>query len=406
MLVIRLSARCSTCRPQFAVETFESKLAQATSPAARDLLGAIGLVVDNKGQTLYHHAAGYQSLDDDSPPLDPDSTVALYSAGKLITHIAALQFIDRGVIQLDEPISRYIPEIGSLPVITSGPDGEPFALRPPTKEITMHHLLLHTSGLSDDAVPVIAKYLASDAPKPATKEDDDYTIKRFSLPLIFEPGEGFAYGASIHWLQLLVKRLSGNPRFGEHIYKNVFEPLGMSSSTYLPRDRADVWGRRLQMVSREGSKLIPDDDATQGLMCSVSDMGKLLSDLISPSPKLLKPESIELLFSGQLSGSALENLHANHENYAFCAGKPGSLGPPAVNWSAAGLVVEEELPLSKLPRGTVIWDGMAKTIWAMNRDRGIAMFWAVQHLPYDDGKVDELAMSFMNSIWAHYNEIE
>jgi CubicO group peptidase (beta-lactamase class C family) len=338
-------------------------------------------------------------LDADSPPLDPDSTIVLSSAGKFITHIAALQLVERGSIGLDEPIYEHIPELESLPLITRGTVDKPFTLRPPTNKITLRHLLLHTSGLSSPDVSLVDEYLASDASKPEFKDDAPFIVKNFSIPLIFEPGEGFAYGYSIHWTQLLVTRLTGS--FLQYIQEHIFNPLGMTSSTYMPRDSADIWSRRLRMVERQGDELVPADDASQGLVCSMSDMGAILSNLTSPSPTLLKQEHIDLLFTGQLapSSAALEDLRNNHENYAFCAGMPGDAGPPSVNWTAAGLVAENELPLSRMPRGTVTWEGMPNVLWAMNREKGLGMFFATQLLPIGDRTANELAVTFMRNAW-------
>ena len=355
--------------------------------------------LNRPGNILYHHAAGYQSLDADAPTLDPDSTIVLASAGKFITHIAALQLVERGAIRIDEPVYQHIPELGCLSLITRGTSDEAFILRPPTKKITLRHLLLHTSGLADPTVPLVSEYLASDAAKLDFKDDAPFIVKNFSLPLVFEPGEGFAYGYSIHWTQLLVTRLTGS--FITHVQEHIFDPLGMMSSTFRPRDSAEIWDRRLRMVEREGNKLVPADDASQGLVCSMSDMGALLSDLISSSSKLLKREHIDLLFTGQLapSNAALTDLRGCHENYAFCAGKSRSTGPPSVNWSAAGLVVEDELPLSEMPKGTVTWEGMPNVLWAMNREKMLGMFFATQLIPVGDERANELAVTFMRDAW-------
>ncbi|KAK0719327.1 beta-lactamase/transpeptidase-like protein [Lasiosphaeris hirsuta] len=364
------------------MKTFEDDLARATAPETRDMLGAIGLVVNSRGNTLYHHASGLQSLAADAPPLHPDSAVALGSAGKFITHVAALQQVERGAIGLDDPIERYLPELSSLPLISRDAAGQPFQVRPPTNKITLRHLLLHTSGLSHPDDELVGEYLAGDSTrKPTVAEDAPLIVKIFSIPLIFEPGEGFCYGCSIHWTQLLVGRIAGGSGFTQYIQENIFDPLGMTSSTYTPRDKPDIWNRRLRMVEREGEKLLPADDEAQGLMCSVSDVGRVLGDLISPSPKLLSEQkSIEILLTGQLqpSSASLAQLRSDQDNYKFCAG-PSVPSPPLVNWSAAGLVVEGgTLPLSGMPVGTVTWEGMPNVLWAANRERGLAMFFATQ----------------------------
>lgn len=362
------------------------------------------------GGVLYHHASGRQSLDTDALPLNPDSTIALASAGKFLTHVAALQLVENGEISLDEPVYKYLPELELIPLVSRGEPGgdQPLFVRRPANEITLRHLLLHTSGLSDPEVPLVGEYLASNTvEKPKIAEDADPIVKHFSIPLIFEPGEGFAYGHSIHWTQLLVKRLSDAGNFVKRIQEHIFAPLSMTSSTYAPQANADIWNRRLRMVERDGDRLIKADDASQGLTCSMLDFGAILSDLVSPLPKLLGQQGhIDLLFAGQFapSSAAMNDLRANHENYAFCAGTPtAETGAPLLNWSAAGLVVEnEELPLSHMPRGTVTWEGMPNVLWAMNREKGLAMFFATQLLPVGDKKANELALEFMSDAWSKF----
>jgi CubicO group peptidase (beta-lactamase class C family) len=242
--------------------------------------------------------------------------------------------------------------------------------------------------------------LDSDCAKLEYQEDAPTIVKNFFIPLVFEPGEGFAYGYSIHWTQLLITRLTGN--FVNCIQEHIFNPLGMTSSTYRPRDSAHIWNRRLRMVEREGNKLVPADDASQGLVCSMLDMAAILGDLVSPSPRLLKQEHIDLCFKGQfeLSSASLRDLRGDHDNYAFCAGRPGNTDSPEVNWSASGLVVEEEeLPLSCMPKGTVTWEGMPNVIWAMNREKGLGMFFATQLKPVGDEIANELAIKFMRNAW-------
>lgn len=414
------------------MESFEAKLAQATAPnEIEGILGAIGLVINAKGMVqspssgicdicgqsdnmagdvLYHHASGRQSLDTDALPLDPNSTIALASAGKFITHVAALQLVENGKISLDEPVYKYLPELQPLPLVIRGgvADNQSLLVRKPANDITLRHLLLHTSGLSDPEVPLVGEYLASATiEKPRIAEDADPLVKHFSIPLIFEPGEGFAYGHSIHWTQLLVKRLSDGGNFVKHIQDHVFAPLSMTSSTYGPQANADIWKRRLRMVERDGDRLIPADDASQGLTCSMLDFGAVLSDLVSPLPRLLgQKRHLDLLFAGQLapSSASMHDLRGNHENYGFCAGTPtAESGAPLLNWSAAGLVVEDgELPLSRMPTGTVTWEGMPNVLWAMNRQKGLGMFFATQLLPVGDKKANELALEFMSGAWSKF----
>jgi len=328
----------------------------------------------------------------------------LASAGKFITHIAALQCVERGLTTLDEPVYSHLPELGNLKVISQnqGPDASarPFLLRFPTKNITLRHLLSHSSGIVQECTPLIQKWRASNSEEPKANyspymdfQAKDYrpNEEAFSTPLLFEPGEGWMYGASLDWTSLLVSRLT-NQTLGKYIRENIFNPLGMASSLYDPQNYPEISSRILQMVRREGDSLLPANYPLRELVSSVSDLGNLLSDLMSPSSKLLKE-------GFALSSSALSYIRHDTENYAAPAGIPPTQMEAPVNHSLAALVVEEELSLSHIPAGTVTWNGMPNVIWAMNREKGLGIIFATQLLPVDDEKTVDLAMAFMRGVW-------
>lgn len=328
--------------------------------------------------------------------------MVLGSAGKFVTNIAALQLVESGIISLDETIYEYLPELKKLPLIRRGNGDEPFTISPSAQTLTLRHLLLYTSGISSHSEALISDYFASDCAKLELEEDAHGIVKRFSIPLIFEPGEGFAYGYSIYWTQLVITRLAGD--FEKYLQDNIFGPLGMVSSICKRQDNPVVWNRRLRMVERKGDKLVHTEDASQALACSMLDMGSILGDLISPSPRLLRQEHIDLLFTGQFAptSQALKDLREFDGNYAFCAGKPGNAGPPSVNWSPAGLVIERELALSGIPKGSVVWEGMPNVLWAMNREKGLAMFFGTQLIPVGDEVANDLALTFMREAWSKF----
>ncbi|KAJ7364399.1 beta-lactamase family protein [Mycena albidolilacea] len=383
------------------MDAFEKTLADATNPSNRDLLGAVGLVVDGAGTVLYHHAAGNQSLASSAPPLDPDSTFTLRSAGKCYSP------------------RRMIPELDTLQVIEAS-DGElGFALRPPASKITLRHLLTHTSGLGGGDEPLVELWRASPAgaAHAAATADAHIIVKNFAHPLLFDPGvAGFCYGGSAYFTTLLLIRLlaaqTPAQTIAEYIQKDIFEPLGMASSTLAPQARADVLGKLLPLVRRtpEGT-LVPVEGETRDMTVSARDLGALLADLIAPAgSKILAPASVSLLFAPQLArgSKALADLNGpkERENYAAPAGVGAGAAAEAVrlNWSAAALVVEGEgaLPISQIPPGTVTWNGMPNVVWAMHRERGVAMVFATQLVPVDDEKAVAVMMEFLRGAWATY----
>ncbi|KAJ1553101.1 hypothetical protein HK405_008953 [Cladochytrium tenue] len=397
------------------------------------------------GTVRYHHASGCQSLDADAPPVDPDSVVVLGSAGKFITAVAALQLVDRGLINLDDPVAPILPELARIPVIVasdsagatpeaSGADlGAPtFILRPPRSQITLRQLLTHSAGVpaQDDPHPLLQAWRNSpEATASRPPADAPVIVRMFSEPLVFDPGCGWRYGACIHWLTLLVARLSGAPRFVDAIRTNVFEPLGMQSSTYDITTRSDLSARLMQMVNRTAASdgnqgvLEPADDLPLGLVTSVSDLTKILSDLVSPTPRLLSLASADIFAAPAFapSSDALRDLQNSPEDYPAYAGISKSPLPltaprPPVNFSPGGLVVDfsgvpeagddARLPKSGIPHGAVTWDGMANVVWAARRGTtghpGMATIFATQVLPVHDPVTVDITSKFMHDAWNTY----
>ncbi|EHK21702.1 uncharacterized protein TRIVIDRAFT_230803 [Trichoderma virens Gv29-8] len=375
------------------MEAFEAELAKATNLGNGDLLGAVAMVIDNNGNFLYRHAAGRQLLDTDLPPLDPDCTISLTSAGKFITNIAALQLVERGILMLDEPISKHIPEIEKC-LIVEEVDKE-IRLRSPIRGVTLRTLLLSTSGMGTPDTYRERFGSQNRVLPPDFPNDAHPLVKNQFTHLFFEPGEGFEYGWGIYCVQLLVERLGDKDRFFQYVDHHIFGALGMTASTYRPALVPHVWKRRLQMVERKVDTstadgmacLVARDKETYGLTCSVSDLARLFGDIMSPDCKLLqRQEHRDLFFTPQLTPGSHAHLSllAETTNYGFLLPLKQDVShkvswaltpPPVINWTAAGALVEEDgtLPGSGIPKGTVAFEGQPNIIWTMNREKGRMM---------------------------------
>lgn len=140
------------------------------------------------GQTLYQHAAGYQALAPNAAPLDPDSTLFMASAGKILTHIAALMLVERENTGLDEPVYRLLPELEKLQVISPSTDDKAkFTLRPPQTSITLRRLLTHSSGIGSGEDKLTALW-RQEVPAQEFPEGTPIIVQLFSNPLLSEPG--------------------------------------------------------------------------------------------------------------------------------------------------------------------------------------------------------------------------
>jgi CubicO group peptidase (beta-lactamase class C family) len=269
-------------------------------------------------------------LEPDTQPLDPECTFELASAGKFVTHISVLQCVERGLISLDEPVYRHLPELEEFGIISPNTDAdatEPFTLRPRTRDITVRHLLLHASGIGHDGLDIIQQWRKAIG----GVQEQHPLVHRPSMPLSFEPGNGWLYGSNIYASQLLLERLSGM-KTEAYTQENIFRPLNMTSTTYLPGLRSDVCERALKKVERrKDGKVYIIDEPMYGLSTSASDFRTLAADLMSPSSKILTKESLDLLFQPQFAPSSppLAMLRSCLEDYEYVAGIPRNMKNPA-----------------------------------------------------------------------------
>src|SRR6266536_1491981 len=108
------------------------------------LPGAISLVA-RRGKVV--HFATYGNMDDErQKPMRPDAIFRFYSMTKPIASVGLMMLYEEGQFQLDDPASRFIPELKNLKVFKSG-TADNFETRDPAREMTVRDLLMHTSGL-------------------------------------------------------------------------------------------------------------------------------------------------------------------------------------------------------------------------------------------------------------------
>jgi CubicO group peptidase (beta-lactamase class C family) len=374
---------------------------------------------------IYSKASGYMSVNRDAAPIALDSTFVLGSCTKILTAIAALQCVERGLVTLDEPLDKYLPELAKLPIITpdettatttDGKDVPPtpasvkYHLTPVKTHITLRLLLTHTAGSSYPTMnPYIQAWRESNGQSlPAMTGN---LLEDYSFPLVHEPGTSFAYGANYDWASLLVGRLN-KTTFGDFAKENIFTPLGMTSSTFHLEQAEHVRQKLVTMSIRAGAEAggliagdngLPDPAKDElggvGLYSSVPDYLKLLGDIISDKPVLLKPETIDLLFTPQFEVDCkpFETLNALG---VFAWKFFMSDDDFKMNHGLGSALTTEEAQVSGTPKGTIRWSGYSGPMWAANREKGLAWFYATQVLPFGDVESGKRAEAFGKAVFA------
>ena len=210
----------------------------------KEIPGAVAIVCRN-GKIVYHKAFG--SADNTSGrSMKTDDIFRIASMSKAITSTAVMMLWEEGLFQLDDPISKYIPEFLNPMVLDSLNKADTtFTAKPAGKEITIRQLLTHTSGLGygvidgDERFKMIYKKAGIvDLFTTESVSIGDNIRKLAKLPLHHIPGEKYVYSEGLDVLGYFVEVISGMP-FDQFLQKRIFDPLNMNDTYfYLPDSKA------------------------------------------------------------------------------------------------------------------------------------------------------------------------
>ncbi len=206
--------------------------------------GAVALVVRNN-KVVYHKAFGTSNAETNQK-VKKDDIFRFASQSKAITATAVMMLWEQGKFKLDDPISKYIPEFKEPKLLDSLFEDGHYTTKPASGEITIRHLLTHTSGLGygeidgDERFKTI--YRDAGIVDLFTTEDvriSDNIKKLAKLPLHHNPGEKFTYAEGYDVLGYFIEIISKMP-FDVYLKKHIFEPLEMNDTYfYLPESKVD-----------------------------------------------------------------------------------------------------------------------------------------------------------------------
>ncbi|CAL3970297.1 unnamed protein product [Diplocarpon coronariae] len=402
------------------VGSFEQKMQDAVDCGL--IPGAVLVAGDREDEFRYEKAFGYRSLKNHDP-MQLDATMWLASCTKLVTTIATMQCVERGLLNLDDDVSIILPELKDIQILTGFEevDGkEKPILTKNTKTITLRHLLTHSSGLSYDFFnPALMKYRKIQGKNP------DMTVRvdmkeAFTFPLLFAPGDSWEYSVGIDWAGWLVERVQDDISLENYVEKNIWAPLGVDSFAFFPRQKPGVLSKLTEMSRREGSltrygttanpdgKMVHSDDTVWNMEArgcaggaggygAPLDYQKLLHSLLADDEKLLKKATVDEMFKPQLSDAArrtLNNLIKIPEvSQTFGGHPPGT----RVDHGLGGLILLDDVVGRR--KGTMTWGGYPNLIWFVDRAGGMSGIYGSQMVPPGDPKTLELFEAWSKEIY-------
>jgi CubicO group peptidase (beta-lactamase class C family) len=223
----------TTAQPDAGTERFRALIARHASSKA--VSGFLSLV--SKSGT--RHTVAASATGEEGQAIAPDSLVRIASLTKPIAAAATMALVERGLLNIDDPIERFIPELGARRVLRQV-DAPLDETDPARRSITVRHLLTCTMGFGFPMTKgphLVMKEAATlqlglGPPKPATPHAPDEWIRRLaSLPLMAHPGDVWMYDTSFAVLGVLISRAAGTT-LSAVLREHILDPLGMADTDF------------------------------------------------------------------------------------------------------------------------------------------------------------------------------
>jgi len=285
----------------------------------RNQLPGVLTMVAKDGKVVQFDVAGKRDLASNAP-LQKDSIFRIYSMSKPITGVAMMMLFEEGKWQLNDPVSKHIPEWANLKVAKVNPQNGSVTQVAPDHAMTMRELMSHSGGLTYGvfgSTPVDKMYTDVNV------LDRDATLqamvdKLAKIPLLLQPGEKWQYSVSVDVQGYLVEKLSGQP-FPEFLKQRIFDPLGMKDTAfYVPPEKMNrfvsfyTYDKDRKFVPHPG---VPDfskppgaPSGGGGLVSTAMDYMRFCQMLLNggelDGKRLLSPLSVQLMRSNVLPANA------------------------------------------------------------------------------------------------------
>jgi CubicO group peptidase (beta-lactamase class C family) len=372
------------------LEALDERLRQAV--AGGDTSGVTYLLLRG-GQV-----AAFNSIGERAPgqPMTRDTLFRIYSMSKPITGVALMQLYEQGNWKLDDPITKYLPELKSLQAVTWGPDGKVVVgadgkplLTSVKKPATMRQLMSHTAGFGyglSDGDPVNQAFRQKGVLGASNLVE--MTQKVAEIPLLYQPGEKWFYSVAVDLQGYVVEKLSGQ-KFGDYLKAHVTGPLKMTDTAfYVTPDRkprfAETYrwdkGRNALVMNEPRPARGGYDDPNRlesgggGFVSSTHDYARFMQMLLNRGElggaRILKPETVDLMARNHIG-----NLTVGLDGTAARSGADNVRF--GLDFAIHTAPERANLPFGK---GTYYWGGLAGTWFWVDPVNDLAFVGMIQNL--------------------------
>lgn len=362
------------------------------------IAGAVAAVLRD-GKLVYLESVGKRDLASDSL-MEDDALFRIYSMTRPVTSLAAMLLWEEGKFQLDDPISKYLPQFAQQRVFIDASAPDMGRTRERRGEITVADLMRHTSGLGSRSSQIYVEQ----GVRLRTISLAQLTDNAARVPLFEDPGTNFRYGLSATILGRLIEVWSGQP-LDAFMAERVFAPLGMADTVFWVDPARSARLATVYRPSADGSLQVvamEDIDFTEqvalveggvGLVSSTLDFARFSQLYLSGGElfgqRLLRADTIALLMENSIADALLP------------IGGGGYMA--ASGWTIGGFAYALD-PAGydhTVSPGEVWWDGSAGTRFWIDPEQGIVTIIMAQVSPANGEGFRE---EFKNGVYAAITE--
>ncbi len=347
------------------------------------------VLVARHGHVAYFKSFGQMDRERQKPMRD-DTIFRIYSMSKPITSVALMSLYEQGHFQLNDPVSRVIPEWKGQRVWVSG-EGESMETREPEQPMTFRHVLSHTGGLTYGGTnhPVDRVYQAVGVRRGEGETLRTFVEKLAQVPLRYAPGERWMYSLSTDVCGYLVQAISGK-RFDQYLQETIFDPLGMKDTSFsVAPENVERFAANYERAPDKTLRLIDDPASSTylkqpaffsgggGLTGTTADYFRFCETLRCGGEldghRILGPRTIELMTKNHLAGG--------RDLTQMAIGAFSETAYEGVGFGLGFATTLSEVASGGLGAGDYYWGGAASTIFWVDPKEDISVIFMTQLMP-------------------------
>ncbi|MES2033772.1 MAG: serine hydrolase domain-containing protein [Pseudomonadota bacterium] len=354
--------------------------------------------VTRRGETEYARSFGLSDRERGTPWAD-DTIVRIYSMTKPIVSVALMTLFEKGLFQLDDPVSRFVPEWKQHRVWVSG-DGAEMVTEAPRRPVSFRDVLCHTGGLTYGSMlaaltglpiehPVDKAYDVIGVRRGEGETTDQFLAKLGQVPLRYQPGERWMYSLSTDVCGALVERISGQS-LGDYLEQTLFKPLGMVDTAFhVPADKAHRLAANYSRMPDKSLRLVDDpakspylraptfESGGGGLAGTMADYVRFAEMLRRggelDGQRIIGPRTLDLMTQNHLKGGV--------DLTEMAIGTFSETSNTGIGFGLGFAMTIDQTATGGLSSADYYWGGAASTIFWVDPKEELSVVFMTQLMP-------------------------